>query len=308
MRKTHSSQTMATASLSSSSSLSLRVNLYSQEMNNSAASCIEIGHYSRAIVSLTRALDLYRRQENSRDITPCNCYRCTLDGCIVHSESRESPSKNAKVIRKKGDGNSGTTPSGYIYRRPIKVVSQGHPMGPTLNLIIAFNLGLANQLLLAEVNNNKDERNKAIRGAIRAYNLTYNMQESLLQMENSRNPQVTKAGSSIWSARFQLMVLNNISELYKLNSNVSEYDNCLRRLLSIMMIVVDQQVRASTTGNNIAPMWRIDMEGFIRNTSILVLQVECTAASAWTSFQHGYGRKNHQGYLNHYPRLIRLPS
>jgi len=67
--------------------------LYAQQLNNSAALCIEIGHYSRAIISLQRALELNRSHKKGwkdRGQEVCKCYKCTLDACIAFSENTPS--------------------------------------------------------------------------------------------------------------------------------------------------------------------------------------------------------------------------
>eukprot|EP00536_Pseudo-nitzschia_multiseries_P008546 jgi/Psemu1/20704/gm1.20704_g len=78
---------LSSSSSSSSSTFSsspFRSQLYAQEMNNSAASCIEVGLYSRAATSLTRALTLSRKKPPPRE-SICTCHHCTLDGCITRS-------------------------------------------------------------------------------------------------------------------------------------------------------------------------------------------------------------------------------
>jgi len=274
-------QSMVSSSgASSQSSIALRANLCAQKMNNSAVSCIEIGHYSRAITSLTRSLELLKRQQRSRDLAPCNCYQCTLDGCIIKAaEKRRSPSRNAKVERTQRDCND-ISSGGYISRRPIKVNAQGHVMGPALYVIIVYNLGLVKHLIAIGSSNNS-EREKVIQGAVATYNLAHQMQASLLlQHENSKDSWSTEAAASLRSIRFEMMVLNNMSQLHKLNLCITEHDHCLRRLLSVMMMVVDQQVRASSIEGNIAPLWRIELDGFLRNSASLILQPEISASSA----------------------------
>ena len=249
-------------------------------MNNSAVSCIEIGHYSRAITSLTRSLDLLKRQPRSRDLASCNCYQCTLDGCIIKAaEKNRSLSRKDKVTRTQQDCHD--IPSGgYISRRPIKINAQGHAMGPALYVIIVYNLGLVKHLIAIGCSDNI-EREKVIQGAIATYNLAHQMQASLLlQHESSKDPCSTEAATSLRSIRFEMMVLNNTSQLHKLNLCITEHDHCLRRLLSVMMMVVDQQVRASSIEGSIAPLWRIELDGFLRNTASLMLQPKISAVSA----------------------------
>jgi len=70
-----------------------------QKMNSSAALCLEIGQYDRAIKSLAKALQISRSyieksraddekgdQEVPMDSGCCCCHLCSLDGCIHYSE------------------------------------------------------------------------------------------------------------------------------------------------------------------------------------------------------------------------------
>ena len=76
-------------SIPSSSATCQLYHLYAQQLNNSAALCIEIGHYERAISSLKRALSLISKAiENNLEYgEACECYQCSLDGCIIISEN-----------------------------------------------------------------------------------------------------------------------------------------------------------------------------------------------------------------------------
>lgn len=72
--------------------------LYAQQLNNSAALCIEIGQYSRAITSLQKALELNKSPKKGwkdRGQQVCKCYQCTLDACIAYSENTPSEATTA---------------------------------------------------------------------------------------------------------------------------------------------------------------------------------------------------------------------
>ena len=89
---TSTSTSTATATASPS-------HLYAQQLNNSAALCIEIGYYGRAISSLQKALELNKTQNsntNNKNSEVCKCYQCTLDGCIEFSEN--TPSEATKAV------------------------------------------------------------------------------------------------------------------------------------------------------------------------------------------------------------------
>ena len=63
---------------------------YAQQLNNSAALCIEVGQYSRAIASLQKALEINKSPNKGwkdRGEEVCRCYHCTLDACIAYSEN-----------------------------------------------------------------------------------------------------------------------------------------------------------------------------------------------------------------------------
>lgn len=81
--------------------------LYAQQLNNSAALCIEIGHYSRAIISLQKALELNRSPKKGwkdRGQEVCKCEKCTLDSCIAFSEN--TPSQATSVFHSNGHGSN----------------------------------------------------------------------------------------------------------------------------------------------------------------------------------------------------------
>mmetsp|Transcript_16934 Transcript_16934/g.34850 ORF Transcript_16934/g.34850 Transcript_16934/m.34850 type:complete len:185 (+) Transcript_16934:111-665(+) len=117
---------------------------FAQKLNNSAALCIEIGHYDRAIFSLTKALRLSRQQSDESLVSGCACHQCSLDGCIAYSENSSPAAKLAVNPVCKDFG------CGFVYRRPIRVppmtIRENHGMGRTLFLIITFNLAMAHHL------------------------------------------------------------------------------------------------------------------------------------------------------------------
>lgn len=65
------------------------LNAFAQKLNNSAALCIEVGQYDRAIGSLQRALRLSEKQMGQMKNSPSqhSMSTCTLDGCIAFSDA-----------------------------------------------------------------------------------------------------------------------------------------------------------------------------------------------------------------------------
>ena len=65
------------------------LNVFAQRLNNSAALCIEVGQYDRAIGSLQRALRLSEKHMGHMKSSSkqCSTITCTLDGCIAFSDT-----------------------------------------------------------------------------------------------------------------------------------------------------------------------------------------------------------------------------
>jgi len=279
---------------------------YAQQMNNSAASCIEIGLYDRAVTSLKRALRLSKAQQPSRN-TLCECYQCTLDGCIVRSEELASSSSSSMPIphipsgedgEREGENegedegeaasSGGQHGNGYIHKTPIKVKCQGHTMGPALYLAITFNLALTNHLIALTHRNNPRERNKHAGKAKELYKLTYEMQSNLLTHERQKDPSTISLPfiASLRSIRFELILLNNTSQVFGLlTDQANEQDDYLQKLQSTMMIVVDHHVQTVGTdrGNRDTSanrLWRIDLGCYLENIAHLVLEPAYTSGAA----------------------------
>ncbi|VEU43967.1 unnamed protein product [Pseudo-nitzschia multistriata] len=373
--------------------------LYAQQLNNTAALCIEIGHYSRAISSLQKALELNRNQNKEwkdRNQPVCRCYKCTLDACIYYSENTPSEAtvnsfaavpinsgntetindgidnKRRKVClpspKKKADSAFWKPPSytrrrqhqhqqrlssqnpnvpghenkenigsrvpihknlprthkneqkteppkqdhyqeeddeddgysgGYIYRRPIRVICEGHAMGSTLYLIITFNLALANHLLTISSCYNGDAKGgssskKLVNRTLALYQLTYKWQLKLLCGGNrggsasaailppspssqppspsSSSPQSCTAVTSI---RFNMIIRNNLSQIHRLVGNHEKHKRCLQFLLSTVMVVTEYKSRTPMNrviSNHTKDPRSMELDGFLRNTTAIILQ------------------------------------
>jgi hypothetical protein len=148
---------------------------------------------------------------------------------------------------------------GYIYRQPILVtpqsIHQGHSMGMTLQLILTFNLALVHHLIVSQ---SKTICGSSLRRVLKLYELAY-----LCQVEEHENDQLV-------SIRFSMILANNLGEIYRVVGDRSKYVQCLQQLLSTMMFLM-----ACTEDNN----GGVEMDGFRRNTSQLILQAKCAAAA-----------------------------
>jgi hypothetical protein len=147
---------------------------------------------------------------------------------------------------------------GYIYQKPIRVsphsMQEGHSMGVTLSLIVIFNLALAYHL--AAVQNNMCRRR--LQKALQLYEIAYQM-----QLETQHEQQ------QVNSLRFTIIIANNVGEIHRTVNDRSKHMKCLQQLLSAIIYLVDCQ----------SPVESIELEGFFRNTSQLILQKRCASAA-----------------------------
>ena len=80
-----------------------------------------------------------------------------------------------------------------------------------------------------------------------------------------------------------MIILNNMSHLHKLNTDEMKHNHCLRMLLPIIMLVVDQQ--GLTTSITETSSSRIELEGFLNNIAPLILSAKYAADTAWPLYQ-----------------------
>jgi len=265
--------------------------LYAKKLNNSAASCIEIGYYSRAITALQKALVLNKHfNTNDKGREVCKCYNCALDGCIDFSENSPSIvttaiceySSNSKKKRKitlstskenfwKPPNNNPHEDSddGHIYRRPIRVDCECHNMGSTLYLIATFNMALAHHLQAIGMGNT-ERREKIINKTLVLYKLAYKWQMKLI-FDTSPSPSC----STVTSIRFNMIIRNNVSQIYSLVNNHAKHKRCLQHLLSIVMVVMEYRTRPQnnrvSSSNTKDPRY-MELDGFLQNVTPLMLQ------------------------------------
>ncbi len=288
--------------------------LYAQKLNNSAALCIEIGQYDRAILSLTKALRLSREQTDESMLCTCRCRDCSLDGCIAYSESSPPVSKTTFIT---DEGSSGCR--SFVYRRPIRVppqpILENHNMGRSLFLMVTFNLGLAHHLSAMvtspmtnpvisseEITTNQPQEQdqeqrkpsnntKLIKKALQLYELSNNWHSRITA---SRPLRVYDCGANggVSSIRFRMILSNNMSHAHCLSSNDTKCRQCLENLLSTVMVAVEYQARtkhnssslrddseSSSSSSYDEDLTTRNVEGFLMNASRLFLNGMCADAA-----------------------------
>mmetsp|Transcript_7926 Transcript_7926/g.17034 ORF Transcript_7926/g.17034 Transcript_7926/m.17034 type:complete len:401 (+) Transcript_7926:70-1272(+) len=93
-----------------------------------------------------------------------------------------------------------------IYKRPIRVTQEGHPIGSSLFLIIAFNLALTHHLEFATTYNHKSCNPKSAKKTLLFYELTSTYEKRILA--DTKN-----CWDSLCSIRFNTILNNNLNQI-----------------------------------------------------------------------------------------------
>jgi hypothetical protein len=120
----------------------------------------------------------------------------------------------------------------------------------TLSLIIILNLAMAHHVSAME---QQQSCRRRLQKALQLYELAHQLQLE----ENVRSPRAT------------MIVANNVGEIHRAVENHSKHAMCLQHLLSTMMFMIDCQL----------PVSSLELEGFFRNTSQLILHNNCAGAA-----------------------------
>lgn len=194
--------------------------LYVKKLNKSAALCIDIGHYDRAISSLKKALQLSSKHNDEKLSDFSNCRQYSLDSCIAFSGN------NHPLLQTVMTPNSRVFEDGYVYQRPIRIphkaIYENHNMGNTLFLIVTFNLALANHLSAMVPSRNiccnitpatitTDHIQKKINIALQLYELCHNWYSSLAR-QTSHKPNNSSPNYN-YSSHFILSLSSSVGSI-----------------------------------------------------------------------------------------------
>ena len=140
-------------------------------------------------------------------------------------------------------------------------------MGPTLPLIVTFNLALAHHL---QAQSEGSFTRKTLQVVLKLYEISYSFHK-----EHQEQDLFDTQGSM----RFNMILANNLGEIHRLAGNDSKYHMCLQLLLSATMYLVDCGGAGATNSEEDADSSSIELEGFFKNTSHLILQQQCAGAA-----------------------------
>jgi hypothetical protein len=278
------------------------LNLYAQQLSNSAALCIEIGHYDRAISSLTKALHLLSKGNGT-------------DNPEVENDNGGYLAREVSFWRPSSSSSSANGCSGggrYIYIRPIRVHRIGHDvLWSVIILIVTFNLAIAHHLLaITSTASVSSGRETIITRAVKFYELTlehYNtLKNRYSDTYNNNNNNNTNTSTStstddiasimmqcdqeesdiqvIESIQFDMILHNNLSQMHHLihGGCQSMHRTYSQKLLSTLMFIIEPQMRngCSNEEEDSSRIRNLYLHGFIHNTMHLVLKKTQSAVAA----------------------------
>jgi tetratricopeptide (TPR) repeat protein len=221
-----------------------------QLLNKRGAYCIETGRYDKAISNLVKAMEVSKQESNAL----CTCKDCTLESCIEYSHSLVQENKNESEDLTcsflQHFSNREEEDEGYLYRIPIltKPEASGHSMGDVLPQIITFNLALAHQLKAIEENEDQ-------------YHIVVKLYQLIYQTQMKQ-----KSRASFF---FALVAANNLADIHHRLQNNQKQERCLKFVLSAVMLL------GYESSSHSKGYCKVELEGFIRNTTVLILAPTC---------------------------------
>jgi hypothetical protein len=263
-----------------------------RELNEQGCFSIEVGHYDRAIVLLTEALNTIETMR-----LPCSRHRftssCGLDVCMEYTQSynnlvnhgvrtaTSSSAEKSTIDAKHVDDVPAATNNGFIYKQPFRIpqqaISEGRSLGQTLPLVVVFNLALAHHLKAISKSNGANLSSRCrehLENILHLYEMAYHWH---IEQERAR-PSSPSSGLS--SLKLIMILANNLAQIHLAVHSMTKYRLCLQHLLSTMMFMVDglqfsPQSRPATDAL-FPPM---ELDGFLRNASCLFLRDQAAAAA-----------------------------
>jgi len=255
---------------------------YAQEVNHSAALFLQSGKYDRAIMVLTEILQLCKKNDFKNDNAyseneACMCPECNNNrwGFFFEADGEEIEEifTNERYTRLIGhpppnietDGILDDIDCGYIYQKlmrlPCRCLLGDDNVTSTVALIIIFNLAI-----VYHISSSRLKSRPRMKCAFQFYRLTQDC-----------DIHSCRAGDEM-SILVQMIILNNLGHLYSFMGDHSISRRCIEELIPLIMSVVDDKIRNFGRYRNIE-IGYVNLEGFFRNISPLILIAQCADAA-----------------------------
>lgn len=248
--QSHSQGKMSSNTQSSSQSEGKR-QMVAQSYNNKAASCIDDGRYDHAIRYLAKAFQLTSHPADGMESRPTNIGGHSLQACLRYSRS----SFSSQDLERQLSSDKMDSSEGFIHRVPLRISQHSihMPKGSLFSFILTYNMALAHHLS-AMHETKENQRRRKLQKALKLYELSYrwHVQEEMNCLA------------------FSMIIANNLSEIHRVAKNELKRQMCLQNLLSTMMYVHMVDYHRGEVG---------EMDGFVHNTSPLILKGQCAGAA-----------------------------
>eukprot|EP00980_Cylindrotheca_fusiformis_P031228 scaffold26023_cov93-Cylindrotheca_fusiformis.AAC.1 len=206
----------------------------------------------------------------------CTCCHCSVLSAVLRSSDNCNFFRINNLLEdEEEEDEEEESDDEFLYSTAIRMPekSQGHSMGRTFQILLAFNLALANHLSWAMKRDVHDL--KKLKRILQLYELAYN-----LQMEES----VDEECSNTIIMRFKLIILNNLSQIYRAINENEQHQFVLEHLLSQLMVIVVTEQRNSNQTN--VPTLAIeasansmDLHGVFKSVSSILFKKSCARAA-----------------------------
>lgn len=271
-----------------------------QCLNTQGADLMYEEKYDEAIQKFVRTLEMWETAEKKQQQEETSCHDMaeddddgddnstsffTIDDCILYGGERregrphhvQADTPNTVLNRNRRRRASLTKmeldldgdQQGFVYGQPIEIppkfwrqlLDNGFSTAAGLNisLILILNVAMAHHICATkQFGLETNTHHRLLEKALGLYELAHEV-----CME-----------SQIYSPQATIIISNNVGEIHRSVNNHAKHDMCLRHLLSTMMFIVDTN---QFPGADIQTS--IEWDGFLKNTSSLILQQNCASAA-----------------------------
>jgi len=257
---------------------------HAQELNLSAALFLKNYQYDKAIATLTRTLQLWKKcHTTERNAEGCLCQRYNPNSSQTNNYDTEMstiPTSHQQQCTSKQVGieelveqlpeDPSSWDCGYIYPKlmqiPCRTRFGNHNVNSAVVLITVFNLAIVHHLQASRMNSRP-----LMAKTLRLYQLaTHSLDSYVTDTHNSCGYYV---GDNQTVLLFQMILLNNLSHLHMLMGDPSQSHRCTEQLIPLLMFVVEDEVRNAEIRRHLC------LEGFFRNVTPFVLTSQCADAA-----------------------------
>lgn len=241
-------------------------------MNNSAALCLQIGQYERAIKSIAKALQLSRShiegssssgqemsdsaQTQLLSLDDCIHYtECYFKSCNIHRKLRTTDSRghisdnrSEETIRKrflqrrqerrnKLGSQSQSSDSQYVYQQLIQIPDLANGSDHATQLMVLSLVSIFNLAVVCHLRAMNERASKNCNSRQANTDLTKALQLYEVAFQGLKKHCLEE--SARCSIQFKLVLCNNLSHVHFLMGNESQHTAYLQEVLSVAMSLVD---------------------------------------------------------------------